>query len=69
MCDSADDLRGIYHISMTEMPPPWELTQEIFGGAGPVIAYEQLTPVLVKSIQELKAEIDALKAEIEELKK
>ena len=33
------------------------------------IAYEQLTPVLVKSIQELKAEIDALKAEIEELKK
>jgi hypothetical protein len=33
------------------------------------IAYQQLTPVLVKSIQELKAEIDALKAEIEELKK
>ena len=33
------------------------------------IAYEQLTPVLIKSIQELKVEIDALKAEIEALKK
>ena len=40
MYDSADDLMGIYHISMTEMPPPWEFTKEIFGGAGPVVDYE-----------------------------
>ena len=40
MYDSADDLMGIYHISTTEMPPPWEFTKEIFGGAGPVIDYE-----------------------------
>jgi len=33
------------------------------------VAYEQLTPVLIKSIQELKAVIDALRAEIEVLKK
>jgi hypothetical protein len=32
------------------------------------IGYDQITPILVKSIQELKAEVDALKAEIQSLK-
>lgn len=40
MYDDADSLIGIYHISKSEMPPPWELTEVIFGGAGPVIEYE-----------------------------
>ena len=40
MYNSADDLIGIYLISETEMPAPWERTEEILGGAGPVIEYE-----------------------------
>ena len=40
MYNLADDIIGIYHISMAEMPPPWELTEVIYGGAGPVIEYE-----------------------------
>ena len=40
MYDAQDELIGIYHISVAEMPPPWELTKEIYGGAGPVIEYE-----------------------------
>ena len=40
MYNVADDIIGIYHISMVEMPPPWELTDVIYGGAGPVIEYE-----------------------------
>ena len=40
MYNVADDIIGIYHISMAEMPPPWELTDVIYGGAGPVIEYE-----------------------------
>jgi len=40
MYDSADDLIGVYQISMAEMPSPWEFTKEIFGGAGSLIDYE-----------------------------
>ena len=40
MYNVADDIIGIYHVSMAEMPPPWERTVEIYGGAGPVIEYE-----------------------------
>ena len=38
--DSEDELIGIYLISDTEKPAPWELTEEIKGGAGPIIDYE-----------------------------
>ena len=38
--DSEDELIGIYLISEKSMPPPWEPTKEISGGAGPVIDYE-----------------------------
>lgn len=40
MYDSSDDLIGIYQFTTTEMPPPWELTDVVYGGAGPVIEYE-----------------------------
>jgi hypothetical protein len=40
MYDSADDLIGIYQFTTNEMPPPWELTEVVYGGAGPVIEYE-----------------------------
>ena len=37
---SDDELIGIYLISEKSMPPPWEPTKEILGGAGPIIDYE-----------------------------
>ena len=40
MYDAADKLIGIYQTSKTEMPRPWVLTQNIDGGAGPVLDYE-----------------------------
>ena len=40
MYDAADELIGIYQTSETEMPPPWEFTQEIYGGGGPVLDYQ-----------------------------
>ena len=40
MYNSADELIGIYQFSKTEMPAPWKLTEEISGGAAPVIDYE-----------------------------
>ena len=40
MYDAADRLTGMYMVSQTEMPPPWELTEEISGGAGAVLDYE-----------------------------
>ena len=40
MYDAADQLTGMYMVSETEMPAPWERTEEILGGAGPVIDYE-----------------------------
>ena len=40
MYDSADDLIGIYQISNTEKSSPWQHTEEIVGGAGPIIEYE-----------------------------
>ena len=40
MYSSEDDLIGVYLISDTEKPAPWELTEEILGGAGPIIDYE-----------------------------
>ena len=40
MYSSENELIGIYLISDTEKPAPWELTEEIKGGAGPIIDYE-----------------------------
>ena len=42
MYDSAGDLIGLYQylVSETEIPAPWERTEEISGGAGPVLDYE-----------------------------
>ena len=40
MYDAADRLTGMYMVSQTEMPLPWELTEEISGGAGAVLDYE-----------------------------
>ena len=40
MYDSEDQLTGMYLVSETEMPPPWERTENISGGAGPVLDYE-----------------------------
>ena len=40
MYSSENELIGIYLISDTEKPDPWELTEEIKGGAGPIIDYE-----------------------------
>ena len=40
MYDSEDQLTGMYLVSETEMPLPWERTEDISGGAGPVLDYE-----------------------------
>ena len=40
MYSSEDELIGIYLISEAEMPIPVKRTQEILGGAGPIIDYE-----------------------------
>ena len=40
MYDAADQLTGMYMVSETEMPAPWERTEQISGGAGAVIDYE-----------------------------
>ena len=40
MYDSEDQLTGMYLVSETELPPPWERTEEIAGGAGPVLDYD-----------------------------
>ena len=38
--NNEDHLIGIYHISTTEMPPPWERTEQLMGSGVPVIDYE-----------------------------
>ena len=40
MYDSEDQLTALYFVSETEMPLPWEHTEDIAGGAGPVLDYE-----------------------------
>ena len=40
MYDSEDQLTAMYFVSETEMPLPWAHTEDISGGAGPVLDYE-----------------------------
>jgi hypothetical protein len=40
MYDNEDELIGIYLLSDTEMPSPWESAEQITSGGAPIIDYE-----------------------------